>query len=236
MSNIIKLKAVSNLLDFSKYVLSQDRHPQEKIIEINSYVDNVNNQLRLIEDYQQQKTDKRGKRPRAISLILAFPNNKSIDEIAKEHKSILTDFYRFVSAENNLGLNEEDIKELVSGTPGVLHYGKNNSGHSHNLINRVYWNRNENRIVNIDISNKIYHRELMSLSGHTIAEQIQNKPNKPLYNHKLEQLTEQFNQYKNINTKIDRLIALALKDIKRKHSEKALKKLKKIQKLTPQGN
>ena len=82
-------------------------------------------------------------------------------------------------------INEDDIKKLVSGTPGVLHYGKNNSGHSHNLINRVYWNRNENRIVNIDISNKIYHRELMSLSGHTIAEQIQNKPNKPLYNHKL---------------------------------------------------
>ena len=237
MSNIIKLKAVKNLLDFSKYVLSQDRHPNEKIIEINSYIKNVNNQLRLIEDYQQQKKDKRGKRPRAISLILAFPNNKSIDEIAKEHKRILTDFYKFVSVENNLGLNDEDIKKLVSGTPGVIHYGKNNnSGHSHNLLNRVYWNRNENKIVGIDISKKIYHRELMSLSGHTIAEQIQNKPNKPLYNHKLDQLTEQFNQYKNINAKIDRLIALALKDIKRKHSQKALKKLQRIkQELKPQG-
>ena len=48
MSNIVQLNPVNNLLNFSKYVLSQDRHPKEKIIEINSYLNNVDYQLQLI--------------------------------------------------------------------------------------------------------------------------------------------------------------------------------------------
>jgi len=82
----------------------------------------------------------------------------------------------------------------------------------------------------VDLSKRIYHRELMRLSGHTISEQIQNKRDKPLYNHKLETLEQEFNKYKSINTKLDKFILIALNDIKKGHSDKALKKLKKIKK------
>jgi hypothetical protein len=225
---IIKMKAVKNLIDFSRYVLDVKRHKREKIIEINDYKKNIDNQLELIEEYQQQKRDKRGKRPRPISLIIAMKENQTLEQVTGEYKNILKGFYEFVNRENDLELNKEDIKKLISGTPSVLHYGKNRSGHFHLLLNRVISSKKENKLITIDLSKKIYHRELMRLSGHTISEQIQNKRDKSLYNHKLEKLEEQFKQYQNINDKLDKFILIALNDLKKGHSAKALKKLKKI--------
>ena len=69
---------------------------------------------------------------------------------------------------------------------------------------------------------------VVQLSGYGISEEIQNKKDKPLYNHKLEVLEREFKKYQNINNKLDRFILLALNDIKKGHSNKALSKLKKI--------
>jgi len=225
---IVKMKAVKNLADFSRYILSQERHKGEKIIEINDYKKNVDSQLDLIEKYQNQKKDKRGKRPRALSLIIAMAPDKNLEQITEEYKSILREFYKFVSDENNLNLQDEDIKVLISGTPSVLHHGKNGTGHFHLLLNRVIHSKRDNKVVTVDLSKKIYHRELMRLSGHTISEQIQNKRDKPLYNHKLETLERELKKYQSVNDKLDKFILLALNDIKKGHSDKALKKLRKI--------
>lgn len=233
--SIIKIKAVKNLVDFSRYVLDRRRHPREKIIEVNDYKENLDNQQNIIESYQAQKKDRRGKRPRLLSLIIAFKPNTSLDELVQEQRSVLSDFFRFVSAQNDLGLHDEDIQKMVSHMPSVIHYGKNRSGHTHNLINRVLWSRKENRYVNIDLTKKLYHRELMRLSGHRISEKIQNKKDKPLYNYTLDSLREEIYKYKNINEYADKLIAMAEKDLKRGHSQKALKKLTKLQNLTTKG-
>ena len=87
------MKAVKNLADFSRYILSEERHKGEKIIEINDYKKNVDSQLDLIEKYQNQKKDKRGKRPRALSLIIAMAPNKKLEQITEEYKTILREFY-----------------------------------------------------------------------------------------------------------------------------------------------
>ena len=209
-------------------MLSQEQHKKERIIEINDYKKNVNNQLELIEMYQQQKKDKRGKRPRALSLIIAMRENRTLEEITAEYKNILQGFYEFVSVENNLNLTDEDIKSLISGTPSVLHYGKNESGHFHLLLNRVIHSKKDNKIITVDLSKKIYHRKLINLAGYTISQKIQNKKDKPLYNHKLEELESEFKKYQSINTKLDKFISIALNDIKKGHSKKAVLKLKKI--------
>lgn len=225
---IVKIKAVKNLIDFSRYVLDQKRHRKEKIVEVNDYKQNLDKQLELIEEYQQQKKDKRGRRPRQLSLIVAMKENQTIEQVTMEYKNILKGFYDFVNRENRLQLSEHNINKLISETPSVLHYGKNRSGHFHLLLNRVISSKKENRLITIDLSKKIYHRELMRLSGHKISQQIQNKSNKPLYNHKLEKLEEQFKQYQNINEKLDKFILIALNDLKKGRSTKALKKLNKI--------
>lgn len=227
---IIKMKAVRNLADFSRYILSEKRHQNEKIIEINNYLKNVNNQLEIIEEYQEAKADKRGKRPRALSLIIAMKPNQSLEQITEEYKNILKGFYKFVSDENDLNLSDEDINKLISKTPSVLHHGKNGSGHFHLLLNRVIRDKKDNKLVTVDLSKRIYYREFMRLSGHSIADKIQNKRDKSLYNHKMERLEQEFKKYQSINDKLDKFILLALNDIKKGHSDKALAKLKKIKK------
>jgi len=226
--NIIKIKAVRNLVDFSRYVLDKRRHRGETIIEINNYLRSVDRQLQLIDDYQRSKKDRRGRRPKLLSLILAFKQGVELNELVEEQKRILTGFFEFVSDENDLRLNKEDIKILVSSVSGVIHHGKNNSAHSHNLLNRVIWSRKADRLVNIDLSKKIYHRELMKLSGHRISDQIQQKKNIPLYNYKLEQLEKALIEYRGKSLKLDKYIELALVDMKKGHTQKALKRLKKI--------
>lgn len=227
---IIKMKAVKNLADFSRYILNEERHKKEKIIEINDYLKNVDNQLEIIEEYQEAKKDKRGKRPRALSLIIAMKPNQSLEQITEEYKFILKGFYKFVSDENDLNLGDEDINKLISETPSVLHHGKNGSGHFHLLLNRVIRSKKDNKLVTVDLSKRIYHREFMRLSGHSIADKIQNKRDKPLYNHKMETLEREFNKYKSINSKLDKFILIALEQLKKGHTDKALTKLKKIKK------
>lgn len=224
------MKAVKNLADFSRYILNEERHKNEKIIEINDYIKNVDNQLEIIAEYQDAKKDKRGKRPRALSLIIAMKPNQSLEQITEEYKSILRGFYKFASDENDLNLNDEDIKLLISSTPSVLHHGKNGSGHFHLLLNRVIRSKKDNKLVTVDLSKRIYHREFMRLSGHSIADKIQNKRDKPLYNHKMETLEREFNKYKSINSKLDKFILIALEQLKKGHTDKALTKLKKIKK------
>ena len=224
------MKAVKNLEDFSRYILSKKRHKNEKIIEINDYLKNVDNQLKLIQEYQEQKVDKRGKRPRALSLIIAMAPSKSLEEITEEYKNILRGFYFFVSDENNLHLSQEDISKLISNTPSVLHHGKNGSGHFHLLVNRVIWSKKDNKLITVDLSKRIYHRELMRLSGHKIADKIQNKKDKGLYNYKMENLEQELKKYQSINIKLDKFILIALEQLKKGHTDKALTKLKKIQK------
>ena len=68
----------------------------------------------------------------------------------------------------------------------------------------------------------------MSLSGWSIQDKIQNKVSKSQYSYKLEKLQEEFEAYQNINAKLDKYIDIALKELKRGHTEKAHKKLQKL--------
>jgi predicted Zn-dependent protease len=234
MHSIVKIAKLNNLFDWTRYVFNQERHKSEKIIEINSYEENLKTQLEHIEDYQSAKKDRRGKRPRLLTLILSYPDNTTIDELIGEHKRVLSEFYKFVSNENSLGLNDEDIKKIIASMPSVIHYGKRASGHSHNLLNRVIWNRTEGRFVNVNLSQKKYLNKLRRLSGWQDAVRQNKSKSKSEYGYKIDALSQELNRYRNINEKLDAFIALAEKDFKSGKTKKAMSKLQKIkQKMNP---
>lgn len=222
--NVVKLKAIKTMDNYCSYVLDKSRHKDQDIIELNNFDDNLKSMNTAIDDYKQNK---RGRRPKPLSVVLSYPKGTSVDDLVIKHKKIWMDFFQYVSDENNLELTDIDISNIISDIPSVLHYKKSNP-HTHNLINRIFYNRSKDCLVSIDISKKQYHRKLMSLSGWSIQENIQGKKSKSQYNYKLQKLQEEFEAYQNINEKLDRYISIALKDLKNGRTKKAHQKLQKI--------
>lgn len=222
--NVVKLKAIKTMGNYCNYVLDKSRHKDQDIIELNNFDDNLKSMNTAINDYKQNK---RGRRPKPLSVVLSYPKGTSVDDLVIKHKKIWMDFFQYVSDENNLELTDRDISDIISDIPSVLHYKKSNP-HTHNLISRIFYNRSKDCLVSIDISKKQYHRKLMSLSGWSIQEKIQGKKSTSQYNYKLEKLEEEFEAYQNINEKLDRYISIALKDLKNGRTKKAHQKLQKI--------
>jgi len=222
--NVVKLKAIKTMDNYCTYVLDKRRHQGQQIIELNSFESNVKNMDKDIDTYKQGK---RGRRPKPLSVVLSYPKNTTIEGLVIQHKKIWTDFFQYVSDTNDLQLNENDISQMISSIPSVMHYKQSNP-HTHNLINRVLYSRAKNCLVSIDISKKQYHRKLMSLSGWSIQDKIQGKKSKSQYSHGLGKLQDEFEKYQNINEKLDRYIAIALNDLKRGKTKKASQKLQKI--------
>lgn len=222
--NVVKLKSINTLENYCAYILDESKHKGQEIIELNDFEDNV---VKMDDDIETYKQGKRGRRPKPLSVVLSYPPKTSIDTLLAEHKKLWTDFFWYVSDINDLAWNESDITKMISAIPSVLHYKESNP-HTHNLLNRIFYNRRKDCLVSIDISRKQYHRKLMSLSGWKIQDKIQNKVSKSQYNYKLERLQKEFEEYQNINTKLDKYIALALKDLGRGKTQVALKKLQKI--------
>jgi len=227
--NVVKLKAINTIEKYCYYILSEESHKGQQIIELNDFQTNYDNMNKDIDNYRQGK---RGRRPKPLSVVLSYPPNTTIDDLVSQHKKIWRAFFEYVNEVNNLALNYDDISTMISDLPSVIHYKVSNP-HTHNLLNRVFYNRATDGLVTIDISKKQYHRKLMSLSGWKIEDKIQSKKSKSQYNYKLEKLQEEFETYQNINKKLDRYIEIALNDLKRGHTEKALKKLQKIKRQTP---
>jgi len=71
------------------------------------------------------------------------------------------------------------------------------------------------------------------LAGWDISQDEINQSTKNHYTYKLDQLRQEILKYKNINIKLDKYISIALKDLNRGHSDKALKKFEKIKRNNP---
>ena len=223
--NVVKIKSIKNLNNYISYIVDEERHIGQEIIELNSFDENIELMNSDIDDYKQNK---RGRRPKPLSIMLSYPPKTDLDDLLKNHKEIWSDFFQYVSDENNLGLNGDDISKMISNIPSVLHY-KDSNPHTHNLINRIFYSRNKSCLVSIDISKKQYHRKLMQLSGWNIQDKLQYKKSTSQYNYKLEQLQEELEEYRDLSSQAQRLVELANKDLKRGHTKKALKKLQKLQ-------
>ena len=224
--NVVKLKAIKIIDNYCTYILDRERHKGQEIIELNSFDENVKKMNVDIDNYKQGK---RGRRPKPLSIVLSYPKGTSVEDLIIQHKRMWTDFFQYVSDINNLELNKDDISKIISDIPSAIHY-KTSNPHTHNLINRIFYNRAKSCLVSIDISKKQYHRKLMSLSGWSIQDKIQNKKSKSQYDYKLEQIQEEFEKFQNINEKLDRYISIALEDLKRGRTKKASTKLLKIKK------
>ena len=82
-------------------------------------------------------------------------------------------FYKFVSTQNNLNLNDEAINKIIrSETVGVIHRGDKINNHIHTLITKHFQppslDNNAEGIVSIDLTKKKYLKAIKLINNETI--------------------------------------------------------------------
>ena len=167
-----------------------------------------------------------------LSIVISFKKGTSKIEAQSRFKRVYLSFYIFINKTHSLGLNNDELKELVNQIPFVYH-GKESNPHFHSFLNRIIYSKKEKRYISIDFSKKSFVNKFRELAGWDISQDEINQSSKNHYTYKLDQLELEILKYRNINDKLDKYIDLALKDLKRGHSDKALKKFEKIKRNNP---
>lgn len=220
---IVKFKSIKNWKNHVYYLFNEDKHQNQEIIG-HSFFDNFNKNQQIIDSYHLGKN---GRKSRMLSIVISFKKGTSKIEAESRFKRVYLSFYIFINKTHSLGLNNDELKELVNQIPFVYH-GKESNPHFHSFLNRIIYSKKEKRYISIDFSKKSFVNKFRELAGWDISQDEVNNSSKNIYNYKLEQLKQAILKYKNINTKLDKYIDLALNDLKKGHSEKAFKKFQKI--------
>lgn len=211
-------------------MISKSKHKGQEIITVNNFQENVN---AMFNDMQTYKQGRRGHKPKPLSYMLSYPKNTSIEELLNRYENTMTDFYRYMSKEENLQLSERDIQIQIKKLVAVLH-AKSSNPHIHVLVPRVITNNSTNKLSYVDTSKRKYLNCMKRFNGWSIKENIQNKKVPSLHDFReekrqeqIKQLREEVEQFKAIGGKIYKFCLI---DIKKGHTDKAEKKLKKLQK------
>lgn len=220
---IVKFKSIKNWQNHIYYLFDEVKHQDQEIIGSYFYK-NFNLNQEIIDSYHFGNN---GRRSRMLSVVVSFKKNTTKIEAQSQFKRVYLEFYSYVNQTYALGLNIDELKELVKEIPFVYH-GKESNPHYHSFLNRIIFSKKENKYISIDFSKKIFVNKFRQLAGWNIQNDSKNSKSKDQYTHKLDQIKDQLERYKNINDKLDKYIALALKDINRGHTDKALTKLQKI--------
>jgi len=227
---IVKVKSIKNIENFCAYLISISKHKGQEIITINNFQENVNG---VFCDMREYKQGRRGHKPKPMGYLLSYPKQTSKEEIISRYKETLKNFYMFMNEEERLELTEKQINEQIDSLVAVIHL-KSSNPHIHFLVPRVVFSNRLNKLIYVDVSKLKYLNTMKSFNGWKIKEYIQNKKVKSLQDLRAEKregelnnLKEQLEQFKNIGGKI---YELCLKDLKRGHTQKAIKKLKKLEK------
>lgn len=231
---IVKFRKVKDLTKYGYYLHSKKSHPEE-IIDFNFW-QKFNSLKKTISKYHGNK---RGQRSKPVSIVVSFPSNTAKEIVIKKTNTLFFQFYKFVNEEHKLGLNDEEIKNLIKAIPRVIH-NKPSNPHFHLYLPRIIKSGTTNELISINFSKKKYLNKLLEVSGWgtQTPEPTKQKENRAsLYNHKSKQLDEQRQEiqqelllYKNLNDKLDKYIELVENDLEKGHTQKATKKLIKIKK------
>lgn len=210
-------------------MISGSKHKGQEIIEVNNFQANVNAMFNDMETYKQGR---RGHKPKPLSYMLSYPIGTSTEELLNRYQNTMTDFYHFMSQEENLQLSEEDIKQQIKNLAAVIH-SKSSNPHIHILVPRIVKNNTTNQLSYVDTSKRKYLNCMKRFNGWSIQENIQNKKVPSLYDFReekrqeeIKQLREEVEQFKAIGGNIYKLCLI---DIQKGHTDKATKKLKKLQ-------
>ncbi len=226
---IVKIKSLTNIKNYCAYMISGSKHKGQEIIEVNNFQANVNAMFNDMETYKQGR---RGHKPKPLSYMLSYPIGTSTEELLNRYQNTMTDFYHFMSQEENLQLSEEDIKQQIKNLAAVIH-SKSSNPHIHILVPRIVKNNTTNQLSYVDTSKRKYLNCMKRFNGWSIQENIQNKKVPSLYDFReekrqeeIKQLREEVEQFKAIGGNIYKLCLI---DIQKGHTDKATKKLKKLQ-------
>lgn len=225
---IVKFKSIKNWKNHIYYLFNEDKHQNQEIIGKN-FFKNYNHNQEIIDSYHFGKN---GRRSRMLSVVISFKKGTSKIEAQSKFKRVYLEFYNYINKTYALELNIDELKELVNQIPFVYH-GKEENPHYHSFLNRIIFSKKEQKYISIDFSKKIFVNKFRQLAGWDIQNDSKNSKSKDNYTFKIEQLKQEILKYQNINEKLDKYIALALKDLNRGHTDKALTKLQKIKRNNP---
>ncbi len=225
---IVKFKSIKNWQNHIYYLFDEDKHQNQEIIG-KSFFKNYNLNQEIIDSYHFGKN---GRKSRMLSVVISFKKDTTKIEAQSRFKRVFLEFYHYVNKTYALGLNIDELKELVNQIPFVYH-GKEENPHFHSFLNRIIYSKKEQRFISIDFSKKIFVNKFRQLAGWDIQNDSKTSKSKDNYTFKLEQLKQELVKYQNKNEKLDKYISIALKDLNRGHTDKALEKLQKIKRNNP---
>lgn len=220
---IVKFKSIKNWQNHIYYLFDEDKHQNQEIIG-KSFFKNYNLNQEIIDSYHFGKN---GRKSRMLSVVISFKKDTTKIEAQSRFKRVFLEFYNYVNKTYALGLNIDELKELVNQIPFVYH-GKEENPHFHSFLNRIIYSKKEQRFISIDFSKKIFVNKFRQLAGWDIQNDSKTSKSKDNYTFKLEQLKQELLKYQNKNEKLDKYISIALKDLNKGHTDKALEKLQKI--------
>lgn len=220
---IVKFKSIKNWENHIYYLFNEKKHPNQEIIG-KDFSKNYNHNEELIDAYHFGKN---GRRSRMLSVMISFKKGTSKIEAESRFKSVYLQFYKYINQTYTLGLNNDELEQLVNKIPYVFH-GKESNPHFHSFLNRIFYSKSKNKLITIDLSKKKFINKFRELCGWDISQDSFNSTAKNIYTYKLDQLRDELLRYQNINEKVDKYISIALKDLKNNRTDNALKKLNKI--------
>lgn len=234
LTNTCIIEPVKSMADYIVYLLDENRHKGEQIYH-NNVIDKMEQLEYTAKEWKSKQESKKGWAPKPLSLVLSFPAGTDEKIFIAKGLERLHKWVRKISEMNDLNLSENDIEEYVKNIPFVAHY-KGENPHLHCLIPKIFPNKNSGENEYINIYTFKYTNKLYQISGWNIKEKIQDKQNQDKIKAKNPQdyykqrLMDEVKKYESINDKLDKFIALIIKDINKGHTDKAITKIKKLRK------
>lgn len=234
-TNTCIFKGIENIEYYVAYLLDKQKH-QGQLIFHNNVIEKTQYLLDTAKSWKEKQVSKKGHKPKPLSLVLSFPPGINEKELLSNSLGKLHTWIKKISSMEGLNLNDNDIEKFVREIPYVGHYKKSNP-HIHFLVPKIF----PKKIVNsngtvfdyiyINLYKFKYSNPLYQISGWSMKEKIENQIFKNSQSSEVylkNKLYDEIENYKNLNSKLDKFITLIEKDLSRGHTKKALKKLEKI--------
>lgn len=230
--NVCIFKGIQNIEKYITYLLDVEKHKDQTIFH-NDVITKTQLLIDKAKDWKSKQESKKGHVPKPLSLVLSFPRGIKKEKVLSNALGKLHSWIKRISLIDNLGLNDDDIENIVREIPYVGHYKVSNH-HIHFLIPKVLFSRTANTNVYINLYQYRYTNPLYQISGWNLKEKLLNEQLKSKTKSSTvylkNELYDEIDNYRNLNSKLDKYIDLIEKDLSLGHTDKALKKITKIRK------
>lgn len=172
----------NGLFNYVNYLNDTNRHKGQKLTDI-SHDKALKNMLQSHNDFElekqlEQKRHKGG-RPSNVgwSAQLSYPFDITNEQFFQLKNRITYDFYNYVNNIEKLGMTDNDIRELMDSTIGVIHSGETVNNHIHMIFNKVMPKKVKHLLkttkikkTSIDLTKKKYLYNLKLINDKAIEE------------------------------------------------------------------